>query len=562
MEAVRLAISGQGRTWDVELRPGGMTIGRSEACDLVIRNKDISRQHAIIFPDPFGRWIIQDLGSSNGTFIHTERVETSAIPFGEPVTIGEFSLLIVPSLEPQSEASGSVRATATATTNGFETEMVSGKGMQDRNLSPRQSKQLDDIIERLSRLTSLSMLYPELCRSLAALPGEIAMVLRLPRKSEPLPKSPEVLSCHFADDADGATSSDTGVFKEYRLAFRLSAKMLEAARSTGDAVMVKSIFTSDSDVSVTRSASDEHAPRAIICVPLGDVTHQFDLLYLDIPVDDAKPNILPFIEAVARQAVITRQSLVLMQAKAERSVLDYQLSLARQIQMQLIPTVPQGLSDLDIDVYYKPTIWVGGDYGDIWKTPDGRLGFVLGKTSQAGLPGAIAMQCLGAVLRTVAAVHSDPAEVLRHANAHLNRTQSDNVAMSLFLGFYTPEKGELEYANAGGIQPVVIEPRSTDMLPVQPSSPIPVVDSSALQTRTHTFQKDFCLVAFTEGITNLLAPGGGQSSIKALVRALKTVDQLSANKIVAAVIDSIASARQMMGQDDDLTLFALVHREV
>ena len=46
-----------------------LTIGRHAGCDVVLANLAVSRHHArLVFRD--GRWILQDLGSTNGTEVY------------------------------------------------------------------------------------------------------------------------------------------------------------------------------------------------------------------------------------------------------------------------------------------------------------------------------------------------------------------------------------------------------------------------------------------------------------------------------------------------------------
>src|SRR5690606_31074444 len=59
-----------------------MTIGRSSECGLVIRDDYTSTQHARLLVRD-GVWVIQDLDSTNGTFLGDRRVTT-----GTPITIG------------------------------------------------------------------------------------------------------------------------------------------------------------------------------------------------------------------------------------------------------------------------------------------------------------------------------------------------------------------------------------------------------------------------------------------------------------------------------------------
>ena len=65
----RLIISGPEETRDVQLDTKGATLGRGSDCDIVLEHRNISRNHARIYQDPFGRWIIEDLDSQNGILI-------------------------------------------------------------------------------------------------------------------------------------------------------------------------------------------------------------------------------------------------------------------------------------------------------------------------------------------------------------------------------------------------------------------------------------------------------------------------------------------------------------
>ncbi len=51
-----------------------MTLGRIEECDIVINNRQVSRQHAKITPSEDGV-ILEDLGSKNGTHCNGERID-------------------------------------------------------------------------------------------------------------------------------------------------------------------------------------------------------------------------------------------------------------------------------------------------------------------------------------------------------------------------------------------------------------------------------------------------------------------------------------------------------
>ncbi len=87
--ATRLVItSGPKAGLELPLGSEAMTIGRSSECGLVIRDDYTSSQHARLLVRD-GTWVIQDLDSTNGTFLDNKRVTTgSPITIGTPIKVG------------------------------------------------------------------------------------------------------------------------------------------------------------------------------------------------------------------------------------------------------------------------------------------------------------------------------------------------------------------------------------------------------------------------------------------------------------------------------------------
>ena len=58
--------------------PGGVTLGRSRSCDVVLEDPNVSRQHAELRPRG-GSWVLTDLGSTNGSRLNGHPVERSEV---------------------------------------------------------------------------------------------------------------------------------------------------------------------------------------------------------------------------------------------------------------------------------------------------------------------------------------------------------------------------------------------------------------------------------------------------------------------------------------------------
>jgi pSer/pThr/pTyr-binding forkhead associated (FHA) protein len=67
-------------------------IGRSPEAQIRLDRGMVSRQHAEVLCDPFGRWWIRDMGSRNGITCGNHRITERMISHGDVCQIGDFTL--------------------------------------------------------------------------------------------------------------------------------------------------------------------------------------------------------------------------------------------------------------------------------------------------------------------------------------------------------------------------------------------------------------------------------------------------------------------------------------
>jgi hypothetical protein len=76
-----------------EVRPGESIVGRSRMAQVHINESTVSRQHARILTSPLGEVTIEDLGSSNGTYVNNEKIEgRRKLADGDRVHVGDAEL--------------------------------------------------------------------------------------------------------------------------------------------------------------------------------------------------------------------------------------------------------------------------------------------------------------------------------------------------------------------------------------------------------------------------------------------------------------------------------------
>ena len=77
---------------EIELEQGTLSVGRHDDNDLCIDDLTVSGHHAQIVT-VFGSTYVEDLGSTNGTYVNGKKVKTHTLHNGDVLTIGHYQLL-------------------------------------------------------------------------------------------------------------------------------------------------------------------------------------------------------------------------------------------------------------------------------------------------------------------------------------------------------------------------------------------------------------------------------------------------------------------------------------
>ena len=87
--------SGGGRAGE-SFRPSGerTRIGRSPDCEIFLDDVTVSRNHAVLV-ERDGRFLVEDQGSLNGTFVNRRRIDSAPLENGDEVQIGKYRLTFV-----------------------------------------------------------------------------------------------------------------------------------------------------------------------------------------------------------------------------------------------------------------------------------------------------------------------------------------------------------------------------------------------------------------------------------------------------------------------------------
>ncbi|HEX2954483.1 MAG TPA: FHA domain-containing protein [Bacillota bacterium] len=91
-----IVISGSDRGRDFLLVPASLSIGRKEDAFIRLTDYKVSREHASLqYRSRDERFVLEDLGSTNGTFLNERRIRREMLRSGDLIKVGETTLQFV-----------------------------------------------------------------------------------------------------------------------------------------------------------------------------------------------------------------------------------------------------------------------------------------------------------------------------------------------------------------------------------------------------------------------------------------------------------------------------------
>ena len=137
MAAILIYHGKSGRRKEITLKTGISIIGRRPECDVRIPQLSISRNHCRIVHRQ-NKTIVQDLGSTNGTYVNTERIsEAVAIDPGDVLSVGPVRFVVQIDGKPQDIAPPPPRVTKDA-------DVVPADSSADKHMSGISKTQITE----------------------------------------------------------------------------------------------------------------------------------------------------------------------------------------------------------------------------------------------------------------------------------------------------------------------------------------------------------------------------------------------------------------------------------
>lgn len=287
-------------------------------------------------------------------------------------------------------------------------------------------------------------------------------------------------------------------------------------------------------------------------------TGRFDVHIPDVHSNDEMKDLHDSL--VYMQSSLSKYVAELKETTAHKERIESELSIAREIQMGMIPKIfppYPDRHDVDLHAILRPAKEVGGDLYDFYM--DGNsLYFLIGDVSGKGIPASLFMAITRSLFRTLSQHVLSPAKIVTEMNNSIADNNESNMFVTLIVGILDLETGTLKVCNAGHNPPILIRPDGqVSFLEFKTQIFVGVIDDFNYVDEEITLEKGTKLFLYTDGVTE------AENQAKELYDESKLLETLTAQAAsnvratVNAVVDSISNHVDGAEASDDLTILII-----
>ena len=258
----------------------------------------------------------------------------------------------------------------------------------------------------------------------------------------------------------------------------------------------------------------------------------------------------------AQIAIAVENARLYEEIERQERRLERDLSLARELQIRLLPHANPQLDHLDVAAKFVPARTIGGDLYDFIPYSMSRLGIVIGDVSGKGAPAAIYAALVSGILRSHAPIEPVPAEMLSAVNLSLAERRIEAQFVSIIYAVWSDEDQTLTVANSGLPRPVYFHDGKIEVIEAT-GLPLGLFDETDYDEFHFSMKPGSMFIFFSDGI---LDARNRKGELFGRGRVEKIISQ-SAGKSAADVVQTIfkAVAEHSAGVEtfDDQTVVAI-----
>ena len=259
------------------------------------------------------------------------------------------------------------------------------------------------------------------------------------------------------------------------------------------------------------------------------------------------------LKSLRTQIEVGRRRRQKRRRNAERQNVNYklqqELTESQEIQEALLPKKLPQIDGIKIAVAWQPARAVGGDYFDVLKFDDRHSAICIADAAGKGMPAALLMSNVQAVLKSFASASLAPSELCAQVNSVMCHNMVPHRFISCFYGLLDTHTRKFSYANAGHCPPMLVR-NGTCLRMKEGGSVLGVFPDHLYLEGEIDLSSGDRLVFFTDGVTEARDASGDEFGEERLQELLTLGGEFSARELRDLIMAAVGEFSDGPVQDD------------
>ncbi|MFA5404137.1 MAG: SpoIIE family protein phosphatase [Ignavibacteria bacterium] len=274
----------------------------------------------------------------------------------------------------------------------------------------------------------------------------------------------------------------------------------------------------------------------------------------DTPFSDEDIDLL---KTIASQTAIIFENSRLKINETKKQKIEEELKIAKNIQKALIPRLDISFSGMDISGLTEPAKEVGGDFFDFVKLDDTKILVTIADVSGKGVPAALYMTKLQALIRFASKLFKTPKSILSEVNKQIFKKLEKNFFVTTNLALFDIESKKVYLARAGHNPVLFFSNKSCKQLK---SKGIGLgldnesIFNENLEEIEIEYKTDDIFVFYTDGLNEAMNANKEEFGINRIIEIVNKNSELDSKNIQNELMKEISMHRANAEQNDDISL--------
>ena len=540
-----VVVDPNGARRDVAMNTFPFRIGRQAGNELTLRDSRVSRQQAQIV-EANGTLVIEDMGSSHGTFVNGEKILRHELKPSDQIDFG---------------VSDSYRVIYVGEGATIEELVERFEAPAPTEAGPRELHHLGvllDVARTLSSGLSLEDVLTSVVDAAIAVTRTERGVLLLTNVSGEL-------ETVVARNAQRGTLRPEEMQVSQSVVKRVAnsrRELIVGDAGDGGAMNPQESMTRLDLHTVVAIPIDKlqviEAVDATIAAPQSQL---LGILYLDSRAPSSTFSVLDreVVRTLAREAATVVENVRLFAASRAKARLDHEIEIASQIQQGLLPKALPNLPHVAVSGSTLACYSVGGDCFDVIELDGGRHGFFLGDISGKGISAALLATLLQGIFFTTASMDIPLPGVFSRVNQYLCARSGEDRYATVFYGVLD-KMGRFEYVNAGHVPPLIRHRSGTVEKLESASFPVGMFPEAEYESASVAMEAGEYLVIYTDGVSEASNANRELFEESRLQRIVEEFKGQTVEELAGAIREGVKAFTAGAAQSDDITILVVQYK--